>query len=354
MARLDAPSGVAAPAGAPRIPGAHEQVLPVAENLFKSLLAIGLLLGSFQAAGRIAAAIDGAAGLPAAMAFAIKWGAVGVLAIVNGVLVTAMIALAHDAVHRVLFRSAFWNELWGSVLSALSLVPFNANRQFHLTHHGYAHQPGLDPESAMHDRPFLHAATVGSFIGIREQYRIFLRNLLHITDRKVTGRAVRDVLSVLFGAAFYCGLVPALGIPLTVSVLPMLLVFPLVFSFRALSDHYGIPSTERAAARVDILDADAETWTAGGERRQREVSGWVILTSPWIEWLWSHVNYHEVHHKYPYLSHRYLPQVFEATRGKVPYLVVRGYWRSVVHLRRCGYYGSDDEVRPFHVTSGPS
>jgi len=334
-------------AAAPRIPGAREQVLPAAENLFKATLVIALLLGSFAAAGRIAKAADASA-LSYNAALAVTWGAAALLALVNGVLVTAMIALAHDAVHRVLFPSAFWNETWGGILSGLSLVPFHANRQFHLTHHGYAHQPVLDPEAAMHNHAFLYAATVGSFIGIREQYRIFFRNLAHAGDPRFTGRALRDLGFVAFAAAFYFGLPPALGIPLHLTVLPMLLVFPLVFSFRALSDHYGIPATEtRAAARQDIVDAGADSWSAGSDRRQAEVSGWVVLTAPWLEWLWSHVNYHEVHHKYPYLSHRYMPEVFAATRDRHPYLVVRGYWRSVAHLCRRGYYASPDEVRRY-------
>ena len=122
----------------------------------------------------------------------------------------------------------------------------------------------------MHNHSFLYAATVGSFIGIREQYRIFFRNLRHAADPKFTGRAVRDIFFVALAAGFYFVLVPALGIPLTVSVLPMLLVFPLVFSFRALSDHYGIPSTDRrAAAREDIVDAGADTWAPGASAARR-------------------------------------------------------------------------------------
>ena len=116
------------------IPDAKAQVLPSAENLFKALLLMALLGISFFAADRIAAA-----------ATPLKWMAIGLLAVVNVVFLTGMGALAHDAVHRVLFRAAFWNEFWGGLLSALTLIPFQANRQFHLTHHSYAHQPGLDP-----------------------------------------------------------------------------------------------------------------------------------------------------------------------------------------------------------------
>ncbi len=335
------------------IPDPKQQVLPAAENLFKALLLGALLFGSFYGADRVAAALDSATALPSGAAMALKWGLIALLAVVNGVLITGMGVLAHDAVHRVLFRSAFWNEFLGGVLSALALIPFYANRQFHLTHHGYAHQPGLDPENAMHHHSFLYAATVGSVIALNEQYRLFFTNLLHVGDRRYTGRVLKDAGFMGFAAAVYFGLVPALGMSLAVTVVPVILLFPVVFAFRALSDHYGIPPIAREIKkREDILDADEETWHADRERRQCEVSGWVVLTAPWLEWLWSHVNYHEVHHKYPYLSHRYLPQVFAATRAQHPYLVVRGYWRSLLNLRQRRYYASAEDVRPFLSTGG--
>ena len=82
------------------------------------------------------------------------------------------------------------------------------------------------------------------------------------------------------------------------------------------------------------------------------MTGWVVLTAPWLEWLWSHVNYHEVHHKYPYLSHNHLPRVFEATRAHHPYLVVHGYWRSLGLLKKRRYYASAEDVRPFLTNPG--
>ena len=332
------------------IPDPREQALPEAENLFKALLLIAMLFASLYGADRIAAALDSTTALPPAAAMALKWGVVTLLAVADVVLLTGMGVLAHDAVHRVLFRSAFWNEFWGGLLSAVALVPFQANRQFHLTHHSYAHQPGFDPEEAMHHRPFLYAATVGSVVGLKEQYRLFFANLLHPGDRRRAARALKDAGFLGLAGAIYFGLVPALGISLVVTVVPMLLVFPLVFAFRALSDHYGIPPIERGIRkREDVFDADEDSWNADRERRQQEVSGWVVLTAPWLEWLWSHVNYHEVHHKYPYLSHHYLPQVFAATRTQHPYLVVHGYWRSLLNLRRRSYYSTPEQVRAFRA-----
>jgi fatty acid desaturase len=257
------------------------------------------------------------------------------------VLLIGMGVLAHDAVHRVLFRSVFWNDLWGGMLSALALIPFYSNRQFHLTHHSYAHQPGLDPEDVMHDRPFLVAATVGSLLALNEQYRILFTSVLRLHDPRYTGRVLKDLAFMGGAGTIYFVLLPAAGIALAYTVWPVIALFPLVFAFRAMSDHYGIPPIERAARkREEVLETDAEAWVAERERRQREVSGWVVLTAPWLEWLWSNVNYHEVHHKYPYLSYRYLPQVFAATRTQFPYLVVQGYWRSLWNLRKRPYYGT--------------
>ena len=303
------------------IPDPKEQVLPSAANLFKALLLIVLLGISFFAADRI---VESATPL--------KWMAIALLAVLNVVFLTGMGVLAHDAVHRVLFRSPFWNEFWGGLLSALTLIPFQANRQFHLTHHSYAHQPGLDPENAMHHHSFPYAATMGAILGLKEQYRLLLGNALR-GDRRGAARAVQDAFFLALAATLYLAVLPALGISLVATVLPMVIAFPPVFAFRALSDHYGVP----AAAPTSVVE------------RERPITGWVVLTTPWLEWLWSHVNYHEVHHKYPWLSHRYLPQAFAATRGQHPYLVVRGYWRSLINIRNSAYYSSPEEVRSFLV-----
>jgi fatty acid desaturase len=288
---------------------ANEQVIPAGENLGKALLLMGLIAASFWIA-------NGLHGAPSAA----KWLAIAALGVANVVLLTGLGVLAHDAVHRVLFRSAFWNELWGGLLSALTLIPFQANRQFHLTHHAYAHQPGLDPEEAMHDRPFALALAHGANLGLKEQYRLYLGNLRR-GEPKSAWRAAQDTFFIAGAAALYFVAVPALGLSIWATVVPTIVAFPPVFAFRALSDHYGLPPVQNARGR------------------QEEVTGWVVLTSPWLEWLWSHVNYHEVHHKYPYLSHRYLPQVYAATRERYPYRVARGYWRSLLDLRKRNYYG---------------
>jgi fatty acid desaturase len=334
----------------PHIPAPKEQVIPTAENFSKAALLIALLFVSFALTQRGMRALA-ASGFPGWLAVVLTWVLILGMAIWHGVLILGMGVLAHDAVHKVLFRSRYWNELWGGLLSAFTLIPFYANRQFHLAHHGYAHQPGLDPENEMHDRPFLCAVTAGSLLGLYVHYRILLINALRLQHRRYSGRVIKDALFLAIVGLVYFGLVPAFGISVWVTVVPMILAFPLVFAWRALSDHYAIPAIERAARRKEeILDADEDAWHRDREKRNREVTGWVVLTHPWLEWLWSHVNYHEVHHKYPWLSHRYLKGAFAATREHQPYLVIQGYWRSLFNLRRRQYYATRAEMRPFLTT----
>ena len=291
------------------IPGPREQVIPAAQNLFKALLLIALVAASFWLADRIAAGDSGW-----------RWLGGGMLGVVNVMLLTGMGVLAHDAVHRVLFRSIFWNEFWGGLLSALVLIPFQANRQIHLSHHSHAHQPGLDPEEAMHRHPFLVAFVCGASVGVAINYRQFFINIAH----RRAGRVAQDVLFLGAAGATYFVLMPALGISLMATIVPVLIAFPPVFAFRAMADHYGLPAVQRGAREED----------------RDNVTGWVVLTPRWLEWLWSHVNYHEVHHKYPWLAHTYLPAVFAATRAKHPYAVVRGYWRALFNSSRRDYYAA--------------
>lgn len=331
------------------IPGPQDQKIPSGRNLFKAVTLVALLLGSFYLTQQVGVAIAGA-GLAPWTTAVIQWSFVGVMAVWHSVLLTGMGILAHDAVHRVLFRSLFWNEVGGGLLSAMALLPFYSNRQFHLTHHSYAHQPGLDPENEMHNRSFLFAVTAGSVVALYLQYRILIQNLLKIGDVRYRRRVRNDLLFLAVAGMFYGLLVPALGISLIWTIVPVLLVFPPVFAWRALSDHYGIPPIERATNRGPVLEVDADAWHRDRDKRSRDVSGWVVRTHPALEWLWSHVNYHEVHHKYPWLSHEYLKGAFEATRATQPYLVVDGYWKSLFNLRHRHYYETRDAVRPYLST----
>src|SRR5690606_16898562 len=139
------------------------------------------------------------------------WPLLLLLATFNSAVIIGMGILAHDAVHKVLFRRGWANELVGGLLSSLALIPFYSNRQFHLTHHSYAHQPDRDPEQQMHDRPFLIALTHGSLVALQLQYRILFCNLFRrFGDRRYRGRVLKDLALMGVAALFYFVLVPAM------------------------------------------------------------------------------------------------------------------------------------------------
>lgn len=328
------------------IPDPKTQKLPVAENIFKSLVLFTLLFSSFYAANWIANAVD-ASTLSPAPAFVLKWGAIGVFGIVDCMLITGLGVLAHEGIHRIFCRSPFWNELLGGTLSAFALLPFYANRQFHLTHHSYTHQQGMDPEEVMHNHPFWYAVIFGALIAFKEQYRLMLVNLLKISEWKYFSRGLKDLALMSFSFWVYFGLVPSLGISVWYTVVPMLIALIPVFTLRAISDHHGIPNVARAKrSREEVFEADKQHWDKEVAQRHKELSSWIILTYPWMDWLWSHINYHEVHHRFPYISHVYLKEIFEATRGKDSYLVVHGFVRSLINQAGRSYYGKPTDKTP--------
>jgi fatty acid desaturase len=317
------------------IPNPREQLIPSASNLFKSCFLILMLLGSFYATQQVAGQTEN---------FWLKYSFIALAAIWNSMLLIGMGVLSHEAIHGVLFRSRIWNELWGGLLAGLVLIPLEANRQFHIEHHRYSHQPGLDPENPMHQTSFLFAVTLGPFVALLAQYQVLVR----IAMSGDLQRVLRDISYLGIALCFYLLLLPALGISLALTWGATMLALPFVFSVRALADHYGIPPVVRPADK----NAESEETKNGAWMRQ-QVSGWVVLTPQWLQWLWSHVNYHEVHHKYPYLSHKYLPQAFEASRSRYPYLVVDGYWRSLLNVRKFDYYGTQEHGRPFVTEQKP-
>jgi fatty acid desaturase len=191
----------------------------------------------------------------------------------------------------------------------------------------------------MHQTSFLFAVTLGPFIALYAQYLVLMR----IALGGDIARVLRDFCYLGIALWMYFLLLPALGVSLLYTWVPTLLALPFVFSVRALADHYGIPPVKLSSANNRETEEEIES----GTQARQQVSGWVVQTPQWLQWLWSHVNYHEVHHKYPYLSHRYLPQAFAASRDKYPYLVVDGYWRSLLNVRKLEYYATQEDVRPY-------
>jgi fatty acid desaturase len=338
------------------IPKPAEQVVPQWENLFKATLFVSLLIGSFYIA-QITASQLATYFLDSqnTLYLVLKWSVIILLAVFNCMLLTGIGVVAHEGIHGIFVKNRFWNELLGGLLSSLVvMLPFYANRQFHLTHHRYTHQPGLDPEEPLHNHPFWIAFWLGGLIALYQHYKIVATNLAGFFSgnwRKGL-RGLKDIGFVSFGLIFYFYLVPLLGISLWYTFLPTIVLVSPVYAFRALCDHYAfvpaISPTTRKNYKL-IVNPDEELQDPEAEKCQ--VDSWVVLTNPVMNWWWSHINYQQVHHRYPYLSHRYLPQIYEATKDEQPYAVVQGYWQCLFHLTKMKYYSSQEEIEPFLAQS---
>jgi fatty acid desaturase len=323
------------------IPTPGDQVIPQAANAVKILLLVAALLAVFVAMNNLTGLALHDASSPAMRGLALLGQLL--LAIFASMLMLAMAILAHDGVHRVLFRSAFVNDLVSGLLAAFGgALPFCAVRQFHLRHHAHTHQGEMDSEHTLY-HTFLYGFFIGPFVAFAMLYKLMFGNLSKgLRESKFLARAAKDFGFVTVAVLGYTAGLSALGISPIKTILPAMLVFPFTFSFRALSDHFGLPRVKRESERYrEIIENSDDENKQVVRRSNQQVSGWVILTTPWLEWLWSSVNYHEVHHKFPYLSHFYLKQAYAGTRDIYPYREIQGYIRSMIYLRNKGYYSEE-------------
>ena len=311
------------------VPTPGEQIIPNARNLIKITILFTLLFIAFVGGHYGAISIEDAMGKTELLTQVIKWSWLLLCGTLASSAAQGLGILAHDAVHKVLFSKLWLNDLVAGLISAFAMLPFNANRQFHLAHHRFSHQKNRDPEEPMHNHSLLFSITVGSVIGLLLQYKIFIVNFFsRLFTKRYFLPAIMDLFFIGLAMSCYFIFLPLNGIPIEHSILPMLLALPLIFGVRAISDHYGLPAA-----------ATKEERAAKG-KNDEDVSGWVIITSPILEWMWSAVNFHEVHHKFPYLSHVYLRSTFIATRDQLPYVVANGYLRNFLRHFKRDYYNS--------------
>lgn len=64
----------------------------------------------------------------------------------QGIAISFLFTLEHEATHKTPFKTGWLNEWAGSISGFLILQPFFWFRYFHLAHHRYTNIPGKDPE----------------------------------------------------------------------------------------------------------------------------------------------------------------------------------------------------------------
>ena len=310
------------------IPKYTEQVIPERINLLKSLILIGLILGIFWSSQLGVNLIDDKfSDLPSGLNFAGKWTWVLSLAMINAILVMGLGILGHEAAHKGLFKNPFWNDFYGGIFISFLLIPFYSFKEFHLTHHRHTHIPDQDPEEPVNNHPAFLALTIGSLIGLGIHYKTLVDYLLSDSP-KIRAQGWKDVGFICWVLIFYFYLIPLVNLSLAYTVFPLLVFLPFVFMVRNVSEHHGIPAQ-----------------TINNSNAELKVDSWMILSNPLMDWLWSNINYHQIHHRYPYLHYCYLPEVFAATKDEQPYVVIKGYCSAVVRALSQKYYGSARDIQ---------
>jgi fatty acid desaturase len=312
------------------IPKYTEQVIPERKNLMKSLILISLVIGIFFLSQFGVSVIDrDFFTIPSELHFFLKWVWVLILGMVNGILVMGLGILGHEAAHKGLFKNPVWNDLCGGIFLSLLLIPFYSFKDFHLTHHRYTHIPEKDPEEPVNNHSAFLALTIGPLIGLGIHYKTVFEYLFSNLP-KLRSQGWKDVLFISLAGTIYFYLVPLAHLSVAYTVFPLLVFLPFVFMIRNVSEHHGIP---------------AQTLKSNNSKEDLKVDSWMILTNPLMDWLWSNINYHQVHHRYPYLHYCYLPEVFAATKDEHPYVVIKGYLRAVFWAFNRKYYGSDEDIQ---------
>ncbi len=65
---------------------------------------------------------------------------------VQGILIVFLFTLEHECTHKTPFANPALNDGIGHIIGVALLLPFRWFRAFHLAHHRWTNQPGLDPE----------------------------------------------------------------------------------------------------------------------------------------------------------------------------------------------------------------
>lgn len=230
-----------------------------------------------------------------------------VLLLPQGVLITFLFALEHEATHRTPFRSPWLNEAVGRLCGVLLVLPFEWFRAFHLAHHRWTNLPGQDPELAGAKPESLHAwlwHVSGLPYWVAEVRLMVALVAGRVTDGFVaSGARGRVVAEARWMAAVYALAGLSLlwsPVVLWVWVIPALLGQPFLRLY-LLAEHGDCPKV------ANMFQNTRTTFTTGLVR--------------WLAW---NMPYHVEHHVWPMVPFHRLAQVHGLMREEVQ-VTAEGY-----------------------------
>lgn len=270
--------------------------------------------------------------------------------------------IAHEALHRAVFRSRFWEDLLGWLGFSVWLVSPGLWRGWHVAaHHGSTNRHGHDPD--MLDRVddfrtsrvarLVYAVTPGSGYPLSYvsplflftlQGQLFLWYYSGLPEyRKIRmNRKTERILSVLIGLC-WIGLGVALGPwnALWLILVPMAVSNATLMAYIS-TNHWLRPATP--------------------DRNDPFRNASSVLVAPIWDFLHVNFSYHQEHHIFPQMSPRYAPLLREHLRQLAPECVntIRFFSAILALYRRPPLYATDvvfstpDGSRTVLVDSGPS
>jgi fatty acid desaturase len=226
---------------------------------------------------------------------------------VQGVLITFLFTLEHEATHRTPFRSLWLNEAAGRLAGVLLILPFEWFRAFHMAHHRWTNLPGKDPELEG-AKPETLRQWLWHVSGLP-----YWLSALRLMARLVAGRADDPFLAegargrVVAEARWMAGIYALAGLSLIwtdaliwVWLVPVLLGQPFLRLY-LLAEHGDCP---------EVADMFRNTRTTFTTRAMR-----------WLAW---NMPYHVEHHVWPTVPFHRLPEVHGLMRDRLQ-VTAEGY-----------------------------
>jgi fatty acid desaturase len=223
-----------------------------------------------------------------------------------------LLVQGHEGTHELISRNRPVNDLLTWFTLALAGISAEAHRRFHLDHHHYAHT-AQDPEYQFFDRvvrgvPGWAYFFIPAFAQIGVNAYGFKNNMPASVRRRIVlelGGAVilHGTLAFVLGWRRY----------LLFVIAPMVTGLYVASVLRAVTEHHDV--------------------TAGSEWTNARS----MVTHPFMEFLWSNVNYHLEHHLYPSVPYHALPQLRRALAAEYrthQSHIENGYGRTALTLLR--------------------
>lgn len=219
---------------------------------------------------------------------------------VQGVLITFLFTLEHEATHRTPFRTAWLNDWVGRLCGLLLVLPFEWFRAFHMAHHRWTNLPGKDPELAGR-KPATRGAWVWHVSGLPywwSEVRLLAALVRgHVTDNFVAEGAKGRIVAEARGMALVYALAGLslvwTDVVLWVWVVPSLLGQPFLRLY-LLAEHGDCPEV------ANMFENTRTTLTTRAVR--------------WVAW---NMPYHVEHHVWPMVPFHRLPEVHGLMREEL-------------------------------------